>query len=275
MGCQSEEESEDGKRESLFIQKCMEGTRFDGGLTSPYSLSVLDIECGMPRTGLGPEKIEDLGLQKEEIGLKQHVILTDCLSPPRSNSGPVEVNISPTSMERCKEACLKLRLKGAHQVGGECNKNKIIHEKCKECEWIQNRVRNREDTQKEKSLNNNSLEKEKWETRATFNPQTAPVDIEVEYYVEYPPEESDKEGNKLREEEELTLITNVQKSLSLKRARLTFEDEGSKGEEVQADKKLKTSTQQMVLLREKPTQQLTTGNAMAEEAGLPMPHPPK
>lgn len=76
---------ESEKQENLFI----EGVKPVVGLKNPHFLSLVDIECDIPRTGLGPEMVESLGLEEVDIGLKNHVILQDYISPPGQSDGPL------------------------------------------------------------------------------------------------------------------------------------------------------------------------------------------
>lgn len=47
------------------------------------SFTRIDLKSGSNQPGLGPQHIEDLGLHKEDIGLKEKVILKDYPSPTR------------------------------------------------------------------------------------------------------------------------------------------------------------------------------------------------
>lgn len=196
---------ERGEEWENIIKICLEGVRPDKGLVNPPSLTLVDIVCDLPRTGLGPECMEDLGFQTEDIGLQQPVVLQDYISPPRYSDGPIEVVLSPGSIDKCRRACSSLKPKGSHQMKAQNKKSKILHERCKECNWIQNRTNYRE-VEKKKKLT------------------TMKADS---YLVEFPPE---NEGSKetltkgMELDEELQLAADVRKSLSLKRGRLSIEE---------------------------------------------------
>lgn len=74
-------------------------------------LTHIDLEEGRVRPGLGPMCIDDLGLEKEDIGLKEPVILTDMLSPERPGRPNTEVNLpicldmglSAEEIRRCRQ----------------------------------------------------------------------------------------------------------------------------------------------------------------------------
>lgn len=72
----------------------------------------MDIKCDLPRAALGPEKMELLGLENEDIGLDKPIILKDYISPPRRNIWSCEVQMSPQSIDNCRQACASIRNKG-------------------------------------------------------------------------------------------------------------------------------------------------------------------
>lgn len=87
--------------ERAFIKKCLEGVREERGNIIQKSLTIVDIECDMPRAGLGPERVEDLGLIEEDIGLQKSVLIVDYISPPRCSATPFEVNLSAGNIDKC------------------------------------------------------------------------------------------------------------------------------------------------------------------------------
>lgn len=46
-----------------------------------HSITQTDLKEHRPRPGLGPKNVEDLGLIKEDVGLKSPIIVEDVLSP--------------------------------------------------------------------------------------------------------------------------------------------------------------------------------------------------
>lgn len=50
----------------------------------PPSITRIDLEQGLVRAGLGPEHVDQLDLFKEDIGLKQPIIIKDYLSPKKA-----------------------------------------------------------------------------------------------------------------------------------------------------------------------------------------------
>lgn len=238
------------------IKKCMEGVRPDEGTVNPHSLTLVDIECNMPRTGLGPERMEDLGFQKEDIGLQQPVLLQDYISPPRNFDGPVDVMMSPGSIKKCRSACAKLKPKGPHQMKAQNKKSSILHERCKECKWIQDRTNYREVEKKKKH-------------------GTMEVD---NYVVEFPPDNEGREeavtkGMEL--DDELELAAEVRESLSLKRGRSVIEEGEEEGQS--AVVLYKEEGRQVKYRRGDQVHWARQGNIKelcslkAEEAGLAMP----
>lgn len=151
----------------------MEGLRDENDPTKQKSLTTVDIECDMPRAGLGPERMEELVLQKEDIGLKQLVILIDYLSPPRGNYNHTEITLAPNSIMKCRSACGKLRSRSLREGKHQYNKDDIYHEKCRECDWIQDRAKYRKE---EKSKKKGGEE-------------------ESEYGVDFPSDEEEGEGS--------------------------------------------------------------------------------
>lgn len=72
----------------------------------------IDLKERMIRPGLGPGKLQDLDLEKEDIGLANPVIILDVLSPPmpcKVGSGPdgpcsLDMEMGPEKIAKCREA---------------------------------------------------------------------------------------------------------------------------------------------------------------------------
>lgn len=62
----------------------------------------VDLELNMPKHGLGPAALEDLGLKHEDIGLKNPVVLLDYPSPPHSF---MSVNQIEQEVKKCRNHC--------------------------------------------------------------------------------------------------------------------------------------------------------------------------
>jgi hypothetical protein len=77
------------------------------GCSKGISPTLVDEKLGLRRPGLGPEKIEDLGIQKEDIGLKDPRVLLDMPSPvPLGWSLSKEISLA--QIEKGREAVLKI-----------------------------------------------------------------------------------------------------------------------------------------------------------------------
>lgn len=226
-----------------FLLKCFEGMRPEEGLTNPRSLSLVDIECDLPRAGLGPENMDLLGFEKEEIGLASPVLLKDYISPPRINEGPFEVHLSPGSIKKGKQACSNIRNKGRNiELKRPTRRERLrvrgpkLYHGCKEI------------VQQER--------------------QNA-----GEYYVEFPSDE-DSKGHPLSVEEEGLLVTHVQQNLYLKRNWSTTQGSGENVlliEDKETHKKRRADVGENVEEND-PTPMIHDGvDSMAEEAGLNMP----
>lgn len=226
-----------------FLLKCFEGMRPEEGLTNPRSLSLVDIECDLPRAGLGPENMDLLGFEKEEIGLASPVLLKDYISPPRINEGPFEVHLSPGSIKKGKQACSNIHNKGRNiELKRPTRRERLrvrgpeLYHGCKEI------------VQQER--------------------QNA-----GEYYVEFPSDE-DSNGHPLSVEEEGLLVTHVQQNLYLKRNWSTTQGSGENVlliEDNETHKKRRADVGENVEEND-PTPMIHDGvDSMAEEAGLNMP----
>lgn len=66
------------------------------------SLTKIDLSCSLVRAGLGLEQMQDLSLFKEDIGLKQPIIINDYLSPanPRIRYGGA--NLTATDVQKVR-----------------------------------------------------------------------------------------------------------------------------------------------------------------------------
>lgn len=96
------------------------------------------------------------------------------------------------------------------------------------------------------------------------------------YTVEYRFEEKDQGcdyKHKLQAEEQLALVCKIRKSLSLKRPRLTYVEEGLKEKEAERNKKKKEDAQGQIMYDAYQYTQSQLDTIMAKEAGLPMPLP--
>lgn len=135
MEREKEEERDKMIEELLDFQKSIEGVRPIEGLKDPDSFSVVDLELQMPRAGLGPEDITSLGLKEVDIGLQHPVVLKDYISPSR-----IEVALFPDSIVKCKKAYRLLRPTTKQRGISQPEKETINHKRCKECNWIQERM---------------------------------------------------------------------------------------------------------------------------------------
>lgn len=242
-------EREMGPASQAFIHQCLEGMRPTEGLTNPHSLTLVDIECDIPRAGLGPDHLDLLSPEKEDIGLSEPVVLQDYLSPPRRSSGPFEVHLSPGSIDKCRRACADIKPKGKHREGAQSNIPRVHKEKCKECDWI-------------------------------AGLKTKKPGKDADYFVEFPPDEMEGVCSKSRhldKEEELQLSIAVRESLSLKRSRLALQwDEQNTHEDGEEDilkkkKKSRHGEQDMEVSTEGDQLCFSETSPMVEDAGLPMP----
>lgn len=168
------------------MEKCLEGWRPEKDLRDPHSLTLVDIKCDLPRAGLGPDDIESLQLEKEDIGLSHPVILKDYLSPKRRSCGPIEVDLSQEDVAKCRDACVSGEytcLAGKHPKFG-----------------LRPSMGYRGNQRKEAKGGENKLG----------------------YVVEFPPEDQEEESNQksaLGEAIQEALSSGLNHSLSLKRGR--------------------------------------------------------
>ncbi|KAJ1402000.1 Zinc finger, CCHC-type [Sesbania bispinosa] len=74
------------------------------GLEQEPNITLIDLQKGQKQAGLGPSNIEQLGIQKEFIGLKEPVIIVDYPSPEiRRYEG---ITLSDNEIKQCKKACI-------------------------------------------------------------------------------------------------------------------------------------------------------------------------
>lgn len=199
----------------------------------PSDPTVVDLKQNRPRPGLGPRRIEDLDLIKEDIGLKADVISMDYLSPQASPIRYHNLELTQEEVDKCKKVIEAQSFeRGQNITGGQ---------------------RNYKETAKEK-------------------------EEELGYYVVFPEDEEgkkDKMEKVLPKEEEMALVTVVNKSLSLKRVRERNQEQGLEErlkEDCREMKKAKQSLDWVSgnTLNDQETQH--SYDMMAEEAGLIMPH---
>lgn len=230
-----------------LAEECLEGLRPEEGLSDPHSLTWVDIKCALPRAGLGPEDMNLLGLEEEEIGLAKPFILQDYISPPRLNKGPFEVQISPNSIDKCRQACSTIRNKGKNiELGRPTRRERL---KFRGSEVYHGR-------------------KQKFHKEAQGK---------EDYIVEFP-SENETIGqhplSALSVEEEGRLVMQVQHTLSLKRSRSDAQGLLKNVlllEYNEAQKKMKTEPKK-ALIEEGSTPMIhDSADPMAEEAGLNMP----
>ncbi|KAJ1427622.1 Zinc finger, CCHC-type [Sesbania bispinosa] len=62
---------------------------------------------GKVRPGLGPSSLQLLNVATEDIGLQQHVVIMDCLSPTNRYDGPI---LTPVDIAKCRDAWMELEL---------------------------------------------------------------------------------------------------------------------------------------------------------------------
>ncbi|KAJ1395657.1 Zinc finger, CCHC-type [Sesbania bispinosa] len=67
--------------------------------------TLVDLKQGKVRSGLGPSSLQLLNVETEDIGLKQHVVIMDCLSPTNRYDGPI---LTPVDINKCHDAWLRL-----------------------------------------------------------------------------------------------------------------------------------------------------------------------
>lgn len=83
-------------REKIAIKKRQPGS------TGNPTLTVVDLKEHLPRLGLGPESLDLLELEKEDIGLKNPVTILDYPSPPERYRS---IQLSDQEIRKCREQC--------------------------------------------------------------------------------------------------------------------------------------------------------------------------
>lgn len=198
----------------------------------------VDLETQQVQPGLGPAHLEDLDIVKVDIGLRAKVVTLDYPSPedPKVRYGGLQLSqkLSQKQIERAKEVC---------------SKDMVIV-----------------------NFNNNFYAK-----HAPMDSDSDSENSKADYVVEYPPE--DKEdgattGCKLGDAEELTLVSSVQMSLSMKRNRGWLDDGVSCNREELSPKRLRDDRLMLLPTSAFSDLPLSQDIDMTEEAGRSMPPPP-
>lgn len=99
----------DGEEVEGSTGKGKEGIEPVGGPLE--NITRIDLEEGKIRAGLGPMNISDLDLEKEDIGLKEPIILTDMMSPDKpkqvssEDNQPVclDMDLSLEEIQKCRQ----------------------------------------------------------------------------------------------------------------------------------------------------------------------------
>lgn len=86
-----------------------------------FNPTLVDLKEKRPRPGLGPKQIEDLDIEKEDIGLKEKVVLLDYLSPPESPIKYQGANMTQLEVDKCRG------LISAHKANTGKQKQEIQH----------------------------------------------------------------------------------------------------------------------------------------------------
>ncbi|KAJ1387655.1 Zinc knuckle CX2CX4HX4C [Sesbania bispinosa] len=76
------------------------------GPVSPRPITLIDLEEGRCRPGLGPTNVDDLGVQLEFIGLKNRVIITDYPSPTIRGTSKYGVELTEEEISKFKSSRL-------------------------------------------------------------------------------------------------------------------------------------------------------------------------
>lgn len=119
--------------------------------------------------------------------------------------------------------------------------------------------------------------KKDYEKMFPINPPAEEASVEQEYFVEYPPEEQEGQTQgqyRLKEEEELKLVSTVNKALTLKRGRSIYKAETNEEAEEGRNKKQGMNLLKTLTWVEDSTVKMNVDELMAEEAGLTTPPPP-
>ncbi|KAJ1407196.1 Endonuclease/exonuclease/phosphatase superfamily [Sesbania bispinosa] len=67
----------------------------------------VDLKQGKVRPGLGPTSLQLLNVATEDIGLKQHMVILDCLRPTNRYDGPI---LTLVDIDKCRDAWMELEL---------------------------------------------------------------------------------------------------------------------------------------------------------------------
>lgn len=70
-------------------------------------MAKIDLEIGKSQLGLGPENLELLGLHKEDVGMREPIIITDYSSPPDLNNRYGGANLTTEEVQRVRAACIR------------------------------------------------------------------------------------------------------------------------------------------------------------------------
>lgn len=218
-------------------------------------LTRVDLQEMKIRPGLGPSSLEALHIEAEDIGLKEKVIILDALSPEKVKTGQYDLGPSHLDMNITTEQIRTAKEKIADRHFGTTSLK--IDEGKKEMEMVV------------------------WEPRDKAKPAQSAT-----YYVELPEEDDSGEdmqvispsygtvGN--------TLAVSLLESMTLKRGREEEESAPASKEETKdkevyprnKGKKVKSGNSPENAVGEGTQKEMESDySEMAEEAGLPMPHP--
>ncbi|KAJ1389483.1 hypothetical protein SESBI_38218 [Sesbania bispinosa] len=79
----------------------------NGPKVSSLSPTVVDLEDGLKKPGLGPESFVDLDLEKEDVGLKEKTILWDFRSPTKEGSSLYDISLNEREIQMCREVGIR------------------------------------------------------------------------------------------------------------------------------------------------------------------------
>ncbi|KAJ1389486.1 hypothetical protein SESBI_38221 [Sesbania bispinosa] len=80
----------------------------NGPKVSSLSPTVVDLEDGLKKPGLGPESFVDLDLEKEDVGLKEKTILWDFRSPTKEGSSLYDISLNEREIQMCRESSIPM-----------------------------------------------------------------------------------------------------------------------------------------------------------------------
>ncbi|KAJ1407771.1 O-sialoglycoprotein endopeptidase [Sesbania bispinosa] len=72
--------------------------------TLPPNPTKVDLHSGLIQPGLGPNSIQDLELETEDVGLKEPILIMNYPSPTKEGSSHYNISFTPSMITKCRNS---------------------------------------------------------------------------------------------------------------------------------------------------------------------------